>query len=52
MNQRKGITVYLTEKEKNDFKAICVAKDSDMAKTLSAYAKQVIRNNKGLLNEN
>ena len=49
MKDRKGITVYLTEKEKNDFKVICAAKDSDMAKTLASYAKQIIRNNKELL---
>lgn len=49
MKDRKGITVYLTEKEKNDFKVVCAALDSDMAKTLAAHAKQVIRSNKELL---
>jgi len=47
--KKKGITVYLTEKEKNDFKTVCSALDSDMAKTLASYAKQLIRCNKELL---
>lgn len=46
MSKKVGITVYLTEQEKNDFKAACKHIDSDMAKYLAIQAKKLILRSK------
>jgi hypothetical protein len=44
--QKVGITVKLLPKEKDDFKAACIANDTDMSKYLAQQAKKYILNNK------
>ena len=43
MNDKVGITVYLSKDERDKLKAICKENNSDMAKTLAAHAKKIIK---------